>query len=126
MPGCLIQRSVIVISRTRWAEANPDEKGRLGFQTCELEGLTLEERMRLWATGKVQREGKGDLGNQAWQEGVQRRERRKREIKAKGDERKWEICRSKVFPTILVLRRRRTPSKIRFGPRKERCVGTST
>ena len=74
MPGCLIQRSVIVISRTRWAEANPDEKGRLGFQTCELEGLTLEERMRLWATGKVQREGKGDLGNQAWQEGVQRRE----------------------------------------------------
>ena len=71
------------------AASNPNESGSLGFQTCEPECLTLEERMRLWATGKVHREGKGESAKASLAgRSSAERERRKREITSNGKERK--------------------------------------
>ena len=55
-----------------------------------------------------------------------------REIDEKGQQKKremgekWGIHRMEAVYTVIFIHRRRTPSQIRFGPRKKRCVGTST
>ena len=70
------------------AAAEPKETGSLVLQTCELDGLTLEERVRLWATGKVKRERNGESGKTSLAGRSSEERATKRGIKAKGKERK--------------------------------------